>query len=53
MAFNNEKWEFSDVKSEDISYARPEEGDRYLKITDAEYDRDDQRYTIYVTDLTN
>lgn len=53
MAFNNIEWEFSNVKEEAMAYAKPEEGDRYLKIIDADYNEDDQRYTITVHDLGN
>ena len=53
MAFNNIEWEFSDVKAEERTFPRPEEGDRYLKIIDAVYDDNDRRYTITVFDLGN
>lgn len=53
MAFNNIEWEYSNVKAEEKTYARPEEGDRYLKILDATYDESDQRYIVTVSDLDN
>lgn len=52
MAFNNKPWEYSDVR-EEKTFVMPEEGDRYLKIIDATYDEDDQRYTLTVVDLGN
>lgn len=55
MAFTNTKWEFSDVTTEEIksNFARPEEGDRYLKITDAFFDESEKKYTLTMLDLGN
>ena len=53
MAFNTTNWEYSNVTTEEKVFAKPEEGERYLKINNAIFDGSDKRFTIFVTDLGN
>ena len=46
MAFKQTAWEFSDVKEEQQEFRLPEPGETYLKVLDAEYDKDKHRYMI-------
>ena len=46
MAFKQTAWEFSDVKEEQQEFRLPEPGETYLKVLDAEYDKDKHKYMI-------
>lgn len=46
MAFKQTAWEFSDVREEAQEFRLPEPGETFLKIEDADYDRDKHRYMI-------
>lgn len=52
--FKTTSWEYSkEVEQPAEPRAEPEEGLRYLKITNATFDADNKEYTIYVEDLSN